>query len=183
MIAWLVASSIGSATPMDRDFFTARLDPETERDLNLIDEAHTDRIWYWIRADRIQAAIADLNFVLDRFPNHPRALLLAEAVAGVTGVPTLPLPYYERALKIYPQYALTHSQYGKYLVEIGKIDTGIEELQQAIKISPNLATAHAWLAQAYKKAGKMDLAKKSAEQARKLGYNGDPFDASRKGQE
>lgn len=183
IIASFSSASISFATPMDRDFFTASLDPEIERDLHLIDEAHTDRIWYWIRVNRIQTAIADLNFTLDRFPNHPRALMLAEALAGVTGVPTLPLTYYERALKIYPQYALTHSQYGAYLVEIGRVETGIAELQHAIKISPNLAMAHAWLAQAYKKVGKSDLAKKSAEQARVLGYKGDPLEPSKKGQE
>jgi tetratricopeptide (TPR) repeat protein len=183
LVATIGFETVAFATAMDRDYFTASLDSENARDLDLIDKAHTDAILYWLRIGRIDGAMNDLKFTLDRFPNHPRALLLTEAVAGVTGVPTLPLPYYERALKIYPQYALTHSQYGKYLAEIGKVDKGIEELQQAIKISPELAVAHAWLAEAYKKAGKAELSRKSVEQARSLGYTGNLFPNPKKGQE
>jgi Tfp pilus assembly protein PilF len=183
LVATIGFETVTFATVMDRDYFTASLDLETARDLDLIDKAHTDVVLYWIRNGRIDGAMNDLKFTLERFPNHPRALLLVEAVAGVTGVPTLPLPYYERALKLYPQYALTHSQYGKYLVEIGKVDKGIEELQQAIKISSELAVAHAWLAEAYKKVGKTDLSRRSAEQARSLGYKGNLFPDSKKGQE
>lgn len=157
----------------DRDYFVAASDPEAYRDLHLIEDAHMEKVVMWIREDKYHNAIAELQFTLDRFPNHPKALAFIETVARMTNIPTLPLIYYDKAISIYPEYALTHGQYGHYLLEIGKTDLAINKLLQAIKISPKWPLPHAWLAEAYVKIGKDDLAQKSREDARALGYKGD----------
>jgi Tfp pilus assembly protein PilF len=59
-----------------------------------------------------------------------------------------------------------------YLVDIGKIDAGIQKLQKAIEIDPGLGQAHAWLAKAYYKNGNSELARQAAEKAKALGYRG-----------
>lgn len=142
---------------------------ETLRDLALIDDAHTDKVMYWLRQENVGRAIQDLKFTLDRFPNHPRALLLVELVGRITEVPTMAMPYYDKAVSLYPHYGKTWAQYGKYLVEIGKHEEGIRKLKRALELDPNMSSAHGWLSDAYLRAGKPDLASIESEKARKLG--------------
>lgn len=157
----------------ERDYFTADDDPQARRDLNLNNEHHTDRVLKWVREGNIPMALEDVKFTLDKWPNHPRALILMEVIARLTHAPSLPILYYEKAINKYPQYAITHAQYGKYLVEIGQVEAGIAKLQHAIDLDPKLPAAHAWLAEAYYEQGKKQLARKSAEQARALGFQGE----------
>ena len=114
----------------------------------------------------------ELEYILIRFINHPQALALAEAFAISTKNPMWATPHFERALSIYPQYAVTNAQYGKYLTEIGMVDKGIEKLNKAAEIDPKLVAAQVWLAAAYAKSGNADLAREAAEKARSLGYKG-----------
>lgn len=170
IIVLLVPSHAGAIVS---DYFTAHEDFEVARDLMLIEGDHTNRVLRWIRSDRINMAIADVKFTLDRFPNHPRALLLMETVARVSKVPELPLPYYEHALKMFPGYAVTHAQYGRYLAEIGKVQDGLEQLNAAAKISPDYAATFVWLAEVYSKTGEAHLAEQATARARELGYRGE----------
>jgi len=169
MNAWAIVS----------DYFTAEEDFEVLRDLRLIDGDHTNKVLRWIRSERINMAIADLKFTLDRFPNHPRALLLFETVARVAQVPQLPLPYYERAMELFPQYALTHAQYGRYLAEIGKVQEGLAQLNMAVEIAPDFAATYVWLAEVHSKSGELDLARQAAMRARELGYQGEVAEVPR----
>jgi len=154
------------------DYFTADQDPSIMRQLRNVDNYHTDKVMPSVRDGRMNVAIAELRYTLDNFPNHPQALMLMDLVGRLTKEPSLALPYYEKALKLYPQYALTHAQYGTYLVNIGQIEAGIAKLKQAIEIDPKLAVAHAWLAIAYSKNGAPELARQAAERAKGLGYRG-----------
>ncbi|MDX2253593.1 MAG: hypothetical protein NW202_14990 [Nitrospira sp.] len=175
-VPWIAHAQWEVGPPPGRDFFTAGEDAERLRDLGLNDLYHTNRVVHSIKVGRYDEAIADLKFVLDKWPNHPRALLLIESVGKMTQVPTLPIPYYEKALQMYPQYAITYAQYGKYLVEIDQREKGIEHLKLAIEKDEKLIAAHVWLAEAYIKHGEKQLAKKEAEHARSLGFQGElPF--------
>lgn len=159
-----------------RDYFTVHELDDGNRasyDLENIDQNHTDRVLKWLRDGRLRDALEDCKYALERFPNHPRALMLIELVAKLMEVPALAIPYYEKALQIYPQYALTHAQYGKYLGDIGDLESGIEHLKRAIKMAPNLPAAHAWLAEAYLKRGDKERARQEIEKARELGYRGE----------
>jgi len=180
IVLWLpVCSPLSAEGVLERDYFTADEDPAARHQLNINNQAHTDQVVKWLRADNIPMAIEDAKFTLKYWPNHPRALILMELIARVTRTLDLPIPYYEKAIHDYPQYALTHTQYGKYLTEIERVDDGIMHLEQAVELDPKLAAAHAWLAEAYMKRGKNKLARKAAEQARALGYAGDlPGDSS-----
>lgn len=172
-VPWITYAQWEVGPPPGRDFFTAGEDAERLRDLGLNDLYHTNRVVHSIKVGRYDEAIGDLKFVLDKWPNHPRALLLIESVGKMTQVPTLPIPYYEKALQMYPQYAITYAQYGKYLVEIDQWEKGIEHLKLAVQKDEKLIAAHVWLAEAYSKHGERQLAKKEAEHARNLGFQGE----------
>lgn len=176
-LLWVVLTSAYAqwdvGPPPDRDFFTAHEDPEAQRDLVLNDLYHTNRVVHSTKVGRYDEAIADLHFVLDKWTNHPRALLLMENLARVTQAPRLPIPYYEKAIRIYPQYAMTFAQFGKYEVEIGDIEKGIGHLKLAVQKDPKLKAARVWLAEAYEKQGQGELARSEAQEARKLGFTGE----------
>lgn len=160
-------------TLVNQDYFTADLYPETKYLLFSVEKNHlNNRVWADFYAGRYYGVLPDLNYILDKFPNHPRALMLLGTIAKITGEVSMPLPYYIKALKLYPQYALIHAQSGNYLVDIGRVDLGISKLEEAVKLDPTLARAHAWLAKAYYKSGKPDLARQAADRARSLGYKG-----------
>jgi hypothetical protein len=153
----------------DLDYFVA--DPRGL--LHTVERVHLHAgVWKNFSTGQYEFALADVKYTLDRFANHPKALALLGAIAKMTKTPSLPIPYFEKALRLYPQYALTHAQFGAYLVDIGKIDEGIARLKRAVHIDPNLALAHAWLGNAYYKSGKPELALQAAQRAKELGHKG-----------
>src|SRR5262249_27690434 len=126
-----------------------------------------------IAAGRYQYAIRELIYTLERVVNHPRALQLMGTAGKLAGETNLPIAYFERALKFYPQHAITHAQYGAYLADIGRVDDGIARLKQSVEMDPELAAGYAWLAKAYAKSGQSALADQTAARARELGYRPD----------
>jgi Tfp pilus assembly protein PilF len=161
------------------DYFTSPEVPSPEQPANsrtyrnLITSAHTDKIPGWIQQGRMQDAINDVVYTLDRFANHPKGLQLAAMVASIIKRPSLAVYYFDRALKLYPQHAITYAQYGAYLIGSGQTDAGIEQLKEAVERDQKLAGAYALLAKAYTKNGNLDLAREAAEKARDLGYKGE----------
>jgi len=166
---------IGAALPvtgqraLDQDYFTANESPSLKNLLNSVDFNHTNKAMGFILKGQAHYAIQDLKYTLDTFPNHPRALQLMAVAAKQRKSPSLAIPFYEKALRLYPKYALTHAQYGEYLVDIGRVDEGIEKLKDAIGIDGNLAPAYDWLSKAYTKTGDLEMARQTAEKAKELG--------------
>jgi Tfp pilus assembly protein PilF len=122
------------------------------------------------RGDYMRAK-ADIEFVLLRFVNHPQALLLAGILSRANKDYAWGIKSFERALGLYPQYALTHAQYGKFLVDMGELNGGIARLKHALEMDPKLRAGYEWLAAAYVKDGKPELAQETREQARSLGLD------------
>lgn len=125
-----------------------------------------------IRAGHYFAAIGDLQYVLERIPNHPLALQLVGTVSQLTKKTSLGIEYFENAIKLYPQHALTWAQYGLFLTTIGSVSEGIDRLTKSIEMDPKLAAGHAGLAHAYAKKGDMNKAREAAQKARELGFKG-----------
>ena len=79
---------------------------------------------------------------------------------------------YKKAIEQFPRYALTHAQYGVYLVGIGNVDEGIEMLKRSIEIDPKLAAGYGGLTHAHVRKGEWDDAGVAATTARELGFSG-----------
>jgi tetratricopeptide (TPR) repeat protein len=157
--------------PIDRDYYVDVLDPralvgkgwelfQLRKTLDLMGDG------------QIIYAYQQLKYILCRYPNMPKGLKLLENVAASQKAPTLPIPYYEYALSLYPQHAETHALYGFYLVEIGEIDKGIAELTRATAVNPKYLPAFVKLASAYYDKGDKTLGDQAAQRARELGYEG-----------
>ena len=151
------------------DYFLKDTDPYVKNDVFQRERYHMGQEWREaLRNGKLQRALGDLDFVLRYVPNHPKALALVALISRVGGNPVVANLYFQRALQKFPQRALTHAQYGKFLVEVGKANEGIVRLEKAISMDPNLAIAHLWLARMYARAGKSDLANQEAQRAKEL---------------
>jgi tetratricopeptide (TPR) repeat protein len=160
-----------AGTLINQDFYAMDQHPETALLLRQVEGFHfNQQVFENFRQGQYRSVLGDLKYTLEKMPNHPGALSLMSTVAVLTKSNGLPIPFYENALALYPQYAFTHAQYGYYLLEIGALDKAVEHLKEATRLEPNLAPAHAWLAEAYYKSHKISLAKQEEEQARKLGH-------------
>jgi tetratricopeptide (TPR) repeat protein len=157
---------------INMDYFVAKQDSETTHLLNLVEVAHTNRVLPQISKNDYGGALSDIKYTLNRFPNHPLGLVLVGLYARLTKSYGLPVPYYEKAIRLFSQHALTHAQYGAYMVTLGTIDPGIKKLEQALEMNPELVFAHVWLAAANYKSGNLDLGRQSEARARELGYKG-----------
>ena len=153
------------------DFFTAEQDG-VKGYLENMTINHLNKVTGWIQQGRMDSAVADLRYVLDRFPNQPRALQLLPLVASLSKNQALAVTYFEKAVRQFPQYAITHAQYGLFLISNGNLDQGIEQFNQSIAIDPRSAAGHAGLAHAYAKKGDMTKAREAANKAREFGFTG-----------
>lgn len=158
---------------INMDYFTAKDDSETTHLLHLVEIAHTNKVLPQIGKNDYGGALSDIKYTLNRFPNHPRGLVLMGLYARLTKSYSLVVPYYEKAIRLFPQYALTYAQYGAYMIMLGKVDPGIKRLEQAVEMNPELVFAHVWLAAAYQKTGDLKLSRESESKARDLGYKGE----------
>lgn len=127
-----------------------------------------DNFWKSLAEGKYGLAIEDLDYLLRYFPNHPDALLMLGRIAKTTKRFSLPIPYFENALKLFPQHAVTQYRYGEYLVDIGLYEEGIIPLEKAVALDPGMSEAHAALGRAYSKLGKRELSREEAEKARIL---------------
>jgi Tfp pilus assembly protein PilF len=163
-------SAVKAADDPGNDYFA----PRTDNLVNLVEQYHirTESFWKAYRSGNVRQALPEVEFVLRYFPNHPQGMMLVGSIARLLKNHSLAILHYERALRFYPQHAITHAQYGAYLAEIDRIEDGLAKLKQAIEMNPNLVSAHVWLARAYSKKGEHELANRALEQARALGYTG-----------
>lgn len=134
------------------DYFTARQRADLGGYLTMVTNRHaSESVWALFWAGKYEEPQGDCEYVLARFPNHPRALHLIGEIAKAKNDVSLAIPYFENALRLYPQYAFTHAQYGDYLIGIGLYAAGVGQLREALRIDPKQFQAKAWLTEALAK--------------------------------
>lgn len=116
-------------------------------------------------------AMNDANFILSRFPNDPEGLKLVMRIAldwpNNEGVA---MPYFQKALDLYPQHGETWLIYGVYLHRMGEPAEAVEAYRSAIERNDSLADAHYNLGLALLKLGELDAANAAAQRAYELGH-------------
>lgn len=161
-------------TGINRDYYVApNHGPPDSSLLYKVERVHMgQKEWDNLAKGQYDSALNDVKYTLRRFPNHPTALMMISIIAKMTDRKMMAIRYFDHAITLYPQYALTHALYGKYLIDIGMFDAGIEKLERAIEKDAKLGKAHGWLAEAYAKNGRAELALEAAKRARGVGYRG-----------
>jgi tetratricopeptide (TPR) repeat protein len=142
-----------------RDYYAISGDPFSIYILPIVENGHlglkTNPRGFWkeYNLGRWTNAVGELKYVLNVFPNHPRALYLMTRLADLLHDPGLPIAYFEKALRMYPDRPETRVQYGAYLVQKGETMLGLAQLDQALAANPNLITAIAWRTRARQELG------------------------------
>ncbi len=148
---------------VNQDYFTVESGPpDVQEFINVVERPHLGPktnprgFWKYFNAGRYMESYVDLRYVLCVFPNHPRALQLLCVVSKLVKMPDVPIAYFEKAIKLFPNRAFTHAQYGAYLVDLGESTAGIMELEKALALDPDLLQARAWLSKARRELGLPD---------------------------
>jgi tetratricopeptide (TPR) repeat protein len=164
MVVYAPATTEAGELPkvLSRDYFSIAntiSESDSRRVFHDIEKNHLAKALINLRQGKAREAINDCVYVLDRTVNYPKALAILGFAARLAKEPSLPVRYYERAVTLYPGYAMTHAQYGKYLAAIGKGEEGVKRLQRALEINPGFKVARTWLAHLYVRLGQPELAR------------------------
>jgi predicted Zn-dependent protease len=172
VIYWLTVSCLSIAfpvaaqTPTSGDYF----DPSNHQLLSNLKKNHLAPALRELDRNALHEAQSDVDFILKYVPNHVEALALNEAIAKARNLPEQALLRYATALELYPEHAITHVQFGAYLLDLGRVQAAIDSLNAAVKLDPELGLAHSYLAKAYRRTG--DTQRAAAEEAEAQRYSG-----------
>lgn len=93
--------------------------------------------------------------------------MLAAALAAL-GETAAAEASHRKAIALAPGHAEARANFGRFLVERGRLSEGISQLREAIRLAPRLAPAHAHLAVALERAGQTEAAAEAARRALEL---------------
>ena len=106
----------------------------------------------------------ELKNELNLQPDHLPALVSLSAELLKRGDASAALPYVERAVRLAPNNFAARTTHGRALVELNRLEEGIQDLRYAVQLEPGSAQAHYSLATAYARAGmKEEAARERAE--------------------
>jgi len=162
---WL-ASSVAAQNPSD--YF----DPHSRQLLFNLKRNHLDPGLRELERKQLGEAQADVDFILRYVPNHVEGLALNEEIAKTRKLPEMALASYVTALQLYPGHAITHVQFGAFLLDLGRVDAAIDSLNAAVRLDRQLALAHSYLAKAYRRNGDTQKAAAEEAEAQKLSGRG-----------
>lgn len=170
MVALALASFLAMAQPTNNDYYQARNNQQMAELLNAVEKYHLQPGIDKMRSRSYSAAWGDFNFILNYFPNHPRALLLMGELCEKWRNPKCNVGgYFDKALQISPSNSGIHLTKGIYLQKQGKLDEAVESYRKSLEINPDFANAHYNLGLAYAEQKKFALANEHAQKAYALG--------------
>jgi tetratricopeptide (TPR) repeat protein len=124
--------------------------------------------------------MADLDYVLRAFPNHPEALMLVvryQDGGGSRGKFRTPECYFDRAKRFIPGDPVVHMLYAIRLARKNENERALAEYEAALEISPDYVEAHYNIGLLLVKLGRLVEAREHAKKAYAGGY---PLDGLRR---
>ena len=156
---WLVLTGQGFSPIFERedvpgdwanaDYFARDRDRTIATVVRSVGIDHLGRDNYWRRytTGLLFEARGDLVYTLNQVPNHPKALYLLGQLSREMRDPDFAVPFFEKAIHLYPQYPYTLAQYGAFLVDTGHLNVGRQFLREALQADSTLVLAKGYLAQ------------------------------------
>ncbi|GMQ88875.1 MAG: hypothetical protein BMS9Abin09_0315 [Gammaproteobacteria bacterium] len=123
-----------------------------------------------MEAGRYRYAKNDFDFILRHYPNHPRALSLVGELAIRTNNTDMAIPYFQRAISLYPDTATTYAAYAVFLHKIDRLDEAINNYKRSIELNPSFIETHYNLGLAYFQAGQYSEANREAQLVYRKNY-------------
>lgn len=170
MLVYVLVSGPAIGQSTNNNYYEARSSSQLSELLAAVEKHHEQQGIDKMRSRFYPGAWGDFNFMLNYFPNHPRALLLMGQLCERWPDPKCNMSaYFDKALQKSPDNEGVHLTYGVYLQKHGKLGDAIESYKKALEINPNSANTHYNLGLAYLAQKDFDLANKHAQQAYALG--------------
>jgi len=165
-----LSPALAIAQAKDNDFYQAGNTQPSRELLTVVELAHLKPGIDKMRTKFYESAWGDFNFVLNYFPNHPRALLLMVELCQVWRDRRCNIDaYFDNAIRRTPQNAGIHLTKGFYLQRHGKFAEAIESYNKSLEINPDSANAHYNLGLAYLAQKQIASANEHAQKAYALG--------------
>lgn len=152
------------------------LDPKDRNKLLTVEQFHFTREVEDLRRGVSGTLAGDLDYTLERFPNHHRALAaMARYSLRHQGQarPGTRYPvecYFKRALRFNPRDVQVHNLYAGYLLAHKRDDEALALLEKVVELDPGNATAHYNLGLLQFKRKAYKRAREHAEQAYSRGF-------------
>jgi len=166
--------SCGQVQPIDSGGDYAN--PDDRQNLIVVERYHfTPNVERLIRGESGSLG-ADLDYTLQHFPNHARALAtmarlgLRDKTPQPQGAKFSIACYFDRAIRFRPDDAQVRSTFGGYLLALGQDDHALEQLQAAARLAPGNAATHYNLGLLYLKRQDYPHAREAAQRAYRLGF-------------
>ncbi|MDP1652011.1 MAG: tetratricopeptide repeat protein [Rhodocyclaceae bacterium] len=166
VLALALAGGSAAAQPTNNDYYGARSTPQLAELLATVEKYHEQQGIDKLRTRFYPGAWGEFNFMLNYFPNHPRALILMGQVCERWLDPKCNMTsYFDKAVRLTPENAGIYLTQGVYLQKRGKLAEAIESYKKALELNPNSANTHYNLGLAYVTQKNFDLANEHAQEA------------------
>ena len=174
----LSCATSARAQPLDNDYYTLRsssptASPEYIRNaLGAVEKHHLTPALEHVRNGLHCRSLEDLNFILNYFPNHPRALLLKDDACKKCPKPAVCRmeETFARAVAVNREAAGTYVVQGISLAHSGKHSAAIESYKRALELEPASVNAHYNLGLSYFEMKRYEQANQHAQDAYQQGF-------------
>lgn len=118
----------------------------------------------------------DVQYVLNVFPNHHRALITMEKLVErwkVDPAPGAPFPvecYFDRAIRFRPDDTVARALYAQFLARRGRLEQAALQLEQAVEHAKDNALSHYNIGLVFFEIGRHEQALTQAHRALAMGY-------------
>lgn len=165
------ASAMGQAG--NRDYYRANETRDDAQLLRNVEQFHIGPGVDRMKSHTYGGAYEDFVFILQVFPNHPRALALMSELCDLKWKsPRCEVDdWFQKAIDRNPDAAPTYVVLGLHQQRLNRLPQAIESYQKAISLNPESANAHYNLGLAYFAQKQFDLANREAQSSYALGVN------------
>jgi tetratricopeptide (TPR) repeat protein len=167
-LATLIVAPAGHAQTRSLDYYAPRETEADQRVLRNVEGYHLQPGIDHLRAREFRQAMAEFEFILAVYPNHPRALMLLSDVCEQSRsmeCTNAADSWFEKAVAINPNAAATYVMFGIYNHKSHRLDAAIKSYKRALELSPNSVNANYNLGLAYFEQKQYALANEVAQRA------------------
>ncbi|MEF9995263.1 MAG: tetratricopeptide repeat protein [Burkholderiaceae bacterium] len=171
--ALVTTEARAEATTLNNNYYAAPGNTDLMQLLRNNEETHLGKAKADLatgRPHRIEYAIADFDYILTRWPNHPQALLGLFDAARRLKRPQLFQRYSKAAIEVAPEAAPTYVIIGAYLMRQGNAKDAEPMLAKALELNPESINAHYNLGLLYAQTQRLEQANRHAQKAYSMGH-------------
>lgn len=166
----VMAQTRDYAVSTGQDYYAPRTDKALLEALHNVELYHLGPGRTEVARKRYHAALAEFEFILRYFPNHPQALsLLSDICPKAQEYCKAAEDWLKKGIDRNPQIATTHLLYAIHLHRTKRPKEAVASYRRALELEPESVNVHYNLGLAYTELQQYDLANQHAQKSYQLG--------------